>query len=112
MIENPSKKRKLAIVNNEMISSSIKIQSFYRGYYVRQILLSQNDNMSYELLTKLLCKYNENLTFIKTFNELLSKKKIRNENFPSHISENIAKFAISKKYNIMPNWDTDKGYCY
>jgi len=101
MIENPSKKRKLVIVNKDMKSSSIKIQSFYRGYYVRKILLSQNDNMSYELLKKLLCKYNENLIFIKTFNELLSKKKIRNENFPSHISENIAKFAISELNNTI-----------
>ena len=39
----------------------------------------------------------------------LKLKKIRLSNFPSHISENIAKFAICKKYGIMPNWDTGKG---
>jgi len=31
------------------------------------------------------------------------------DNFPSHISENIVKFALFKKYNIMPNWDTKTG---
>ena len=39
----------------------------------------------------------------------MSKKKRRNENFPSDISENIAKFVIAKKYGIIPCWDTDKG---
>ena len=39
----------------------------------------------------------------------MSKKKRRNENFPSDISENIAKFAVFKKYGIMPCWDTKKG---
>ena len=37
-------------------------------------------------------------------------KKIRRLNFPSEISENIVKFAIFKKYGLMPNWDdTNKG---
>ena len=49
------------------------------------------------------------MAFNKEINSLLSKKKRRNENFPSDVSENIAKLAIAKKYGIMPCWDTDKG---
>lgn len=85
------------------------IQKLWRGYNTRNKLSSSTDNMSHELLIELLKKYNDNLVFTENFNKLLSKKKVRNENFPSHISENIAKFAIFKKYNIMPCWDTDKG---
>tara|TARA_B100000424_G_scaffold269391_1_gene266234 strand:+ start:2506 stop:3117 length:612 start_codon:yes stop_codon:yes gene_type:complete len=85
------------------------IQKLWRGYNTRNKLSSSTDNMSHELLMELLKKYNDNLVFTENFNKLLSKKKVRNENFPSHISENIAKFAIFKKYKIMPCWDTDKG---
>jgi len=85
------------------------IQKLWRGYNTRNKLSSSTDNMTHELLMELLKKYNDNLVFTENFNKLLSKKKVRNENFPSHISENIAKFAIFKKYKIMPCWDTDKG---
>lgn len=67
------------------------------------------DNYSLDILNKCLDKYISDLNFNKTINMLMSKKKRRNENFPSDISENIAKFAIYKKYGIMPSWDTDKG---
>ena len=49
------------------------------------------------------------LDFTKKINIHKKKKKRRNENFPSDISENIVKFAIAKKYGVMPCWDTDKG---
>lgn len=42
-------------------------------------------------------------------NKKLSKKKIRNENFPSDISENIVKFVIANKNKVMPTWNTKKG---
>ena len=42
-------------------------------------------------------------------NKQLTNKKIRMPNFPSEISENIAKFAIYKKYKICPTWDTKNG---
>ena len=88
---------------------AIIIQSCYRGYIVRKKLRELTDNMSFPLMSRLINRYNQNLIFVKKFNKLLSKKKIRNENFPSHISENIAKYAIYKKYKIMPCWDTKKG---
>ena len=49
--------------------------------------------------------------YIKERNTYLGNKhKLwRNDNFPSHISENICKFAIFKKYGIMPTWNTSKG---
>ena len=52
------------------------------------------DNYSLDILNKCLDKYISDLNFNKTINMLMSKKKRRNENFPSDISENIAKFAI------------------
>ena len=61
--------------------------------------------MNFELLVECIKKYNEHLDWIKNMNENMKKKKIRNEIFPSHISENISKYAICKKYNIMTNWD-------
>ena len=65
--------------------------------------------MKLDFVIELLKDYNARQKFYDNINKLISKKKIRNDNFPSHISENIAKFAIYKKYKIMPNWDTDSG---
>ena len=100
--------------NNEMKqevnpSSTIKIQSLYRGYKVRKYLSIMEDGMTYEIMMNEIERYNNNLQQVNNINYKLSKKKIRHENFPSHISENIAKFAIYKKYHIMPTWDTEKG---
>lgn len=89
--------------------SIVKIQACFRGFRMRRHLIGLDDNMRYSLLIKCLYHYNDNLNLTKELNKSLSKKKIRNENFPSHISENIVKFAIFKKYGIMPCWDTDKG---
>tara|TARA_Y100000389_G_C17376174_1_gene471780 strand:- start:217 stop:777 length:561 start_codon:yes stop_codon:yes gene_type:complete len=69
----------------------------------------QNDNYSYEILVRCLTKYINDLHFNNEINAIMSQKKRRNEPFPSDISENIAKFAIAKKYGIIPCWDTDKG---
>lgn len=84
-------------------------QSIWRRYNTKCKLSQLNDNITLPILIKLLDKYNQNLKFNYEINKLLSKKKIRNDNFPSHISENIVKFAIYRKYKIMPCWDTDKG---
>jgi hypothetical protein len=94
---------------NEDNIKAIKIQSWWRGCHLRKILSNIEDNMTFQFLGMCLNIYNTNLKINAELNELLSKKKIRNENFPSHISENIAKFAIMKKYHVMPCWDTDKG---
>ena len=87
----------------------IKIQSCWRGYLIRNFLRKNKDKMKLDFIIKLLKNYNYTQNLYNNINKLISKKKIRNDNFPSHISENIAKFAIYKKYKIMPNWDTKTG---
>lgn len=94
------------ITNN---NEATKIQAWWRGCYLIQKIARLNDNYTFEILNKCLDKYIYDLNFNAEINALMSKKKRRNENFPSDISENIAKFAIFKKYGIMPCWDTDKG---
>lgn len=91
------------------LASAIKIQSYWRGFNLRRKFSTLNDNYTFEILNRCLDKYINDLKFNDEINALLSKKKRRNENFPSDISENIVKFAIFKKNGIMPCWDTDKG---
>jgi len=67
------------------------------------------DGMNYQLLDMSIDNFNLTIKREEEINKSLKNKKIRLSNFPSHISENIAKFAIYKKYGVMPNWDTDKG---
>ena len=57
--------------------------------------------MYIDILEKLLDNYIMTNNLIEELNKLLFKKKIRNQNFPSEISENIVKFAFCKKYKIM-----------
>jgi hypothetical protein len=67
------------------------------------------DNYIHEYITK----YIEMLELNEKINSKLSCKKIRNENFPSHISENLVKFALNKiRYNNSNNkviWNTTVG---
>ena len=109
-IENKTLKN---VDNNKIylkeVNACIKIQAYFRGYNLRKDFTRQNDNYTFRILNKCLDKYIYDLEFTKEINSILSKKKRRNENFPSDISENIAKFAIFKKYKIMPCWDTEKG---
>jgi len=110
------------------IQMSIRIQSLVRGYNARRYMKCLVDNATFQIMNKWLETYNRTLIVVKEDNEILSKpndisyrvssivaklrihkKNIRNDNFPSHLSENIAKFAIFKKYSTMPWWDTDKG---
>ena len=99
----------ISLENKKNIKLIIRFQSLWRKYNIKKKLSEMNDNMSFTILLQCLQNYNNNLLFNKNLNNLLSKKKIRNENFPSHISENIAKFAIYKKYKVMPCWDTNVG---
>lgn len=101
---------RLDISNNKILNkNALIIQKNYNGFLTRKQLSDLNDNFTFELLKKLYNKYIDGLLFTININNQLLKKKIRNENFPSHISENIVKFAIYKKYNIMPCWDTNVG---
>ena len=86
-----------------------KIQSLWRGYFQRKENTKLKDNMTLSIVDQMLDKYIDKIKFNEMINKKLSKKKIRNDNFPSEISENIVKFALNKKYKIMPCWDTDSG---
>ncbi len=86
-----------------------KIHAFCRGYHLRKQLKRLDDNYTFDILNRRLDKYIDDLQFNDVMNKQMSKKQIRNPNFPPDISENIAKFAIFKKYGIMPCWDTSKG---
>jgi len=88
---------------------SVKIQACRRAYNCRKELKKPSDQYTREILNRRLDQYISGLADIKEINSLLSRKKIRNDNFPSDISENIAKFVIARKYGITPNWDTPKG---
>lgn len=89
--------------------SAIKIQSLWRGYSLRKKNKDLKDGMTLDLLKECICSYVNIITFENEMNAKLKKKKIRKSNFPSHISENIAKFAFCRRYGFMPNWDTDTG---
>ena len=86
-----------------------RIQKQYRGFYIRNSLKKPRDGMTPELLNSCIDVYINTIQNEKQINKSLKIKKLRLSNFPSHISENIVKFAIAKKYNIMPNWDTKTG---
>lgn len=96
-------------MSSEQHCSCIKIQACWRRYNLKKKLKEMKDNYTFTILNRCLDKYISDLKFNEEMNLLMSKKKRRNENFPSDISENIAKFAIYKKTGIMPNWDTKKG---
>lgn len=85
------------------------IQSCLRGYAVRRYNSKPKDSMSLVLIGQIVDRYNENYSFCEGLNNLLAKKKIRNANFPSEASENIAKFAIHKYTSILGCWDTKCG---
>tara|TARA_Y100000591_G_C21826581_1_gene697032 strand:- start:1199 stop:1858 length:660 start_codon:yes stop_codon:yes gene_type:complete len=104
----PKHKPKLKIVDSKD-DSATKIQAWWRGCALRKDLKKMDDKYTFEILNKCLDKYITNLVFNDEINSVISIKKIRNENFPSNISENIVKLAIANKYNVMPCWDTEKG---
>lgn len=85
------------------------IQKNIRGYLTRKKIISLKDGMTLDNVIELINGYNQVLRVQKKVNLSLTKKKIRKTNYPSEITENIAKFAIAKKYKIMGNWDIKPG---
>ena len=65
--------------------------------------------MNNKLIENLLSKYNEYINEIDECNKILGSRKIRKANFPSEISENIARIAINKKFKIESKWDIKSG---
>ena len=88
---------------------AIKIQKIFKGFNLRKEFKKLNDNYTVIILNRCLDQYISGLKFNNEINVLMSRKKRRNENLPSDISENIVKYAIYKKYGVMPCWDTNKG---
>jgi len=69
-------------ITKDLNKKIISIQSLYRGNYVRRQLSSLNDNMNYNLIVKEINNYNNCVLHINEINKILSKKKIRHNNFP------------------------------
>jgi hypothetical protein len=82
----------------------IKIQSIVRGFLTRKNLSKIKDELSIEILSEVIDSYNKTVNIYTKINKNLSKK-IRMPNLPEVISENVAKYAIYKKYKIMPTWN-------
>lgn len=78
-------------------------------HQVRKQTRTLKDGFTKEILKELLQHYIVGHDLRAKINESLKNKKCRNENFPSEISENICKFALCKKYKMMPNWDSVSG---
>lgn len=68
-----------------------------------------HDDMTPDLLMICIDAYIKTIETERHINKFLKNKKIRISNFPSHISENIVKFAIKKKYGIFASWDITPG---
>jgi hypothetical protein len=81
--------------------------------FIKEYFRKLKDGMTFSLLITYLNIYKDYLLVQEKINKDLNfngnNKKIRKINFDSSISENIVKFAIYKKYKIMPNWDTKCG---
>tara|TARA_Y100000389_G_scaffold10764_1_gene9988 strand:- start:2709 stop:3683 length:975 start_codon:yes stop_codon:yes gene_type:complete len=100
----------IGILNENTRSlTHVKFQSIIRGRKLRCFLLDPSDKYDFDILVDEIKYFNEGIKKTKRLNGLLSKKKKRIDNFPSSISENMVKFALSKKYKVMPCWDTKKG---
>jgi hypothetical protein len=77
--------------------------------FTKKTLTNTQDTMTIHMVYDYIQHFNKNIKFVENMNTRLKSKTIRQSNFPSEISENIVKFAYSKRYGKMPTWDTDKG---
>ena len=51
------------------------------------------DGMTLEILEECIDHYNQGLSFYEYINTKMKDKKLRNENFPSHISEEYSQIC-------------------
>lgn len=93
---------------NDNIKTIIKLQSLYRKRKIRYL----KDSFTKGMLEGMINTYNNLYVFYCKMNKQLKLKKMRIPNYPSEITENLVKFAIIKKYNVSPCWDTNKGDLY
>lgn len=105
---SPQKKQYYTYETNTL--NATKIQKVYRGRLKRKELLKLKDEININNLIEYIKGYNKILEIqdqIKPKNK--NHKQFRKINYPSDITENIAKFAIATKYNVMANWNTKPG---
>lgn len=81
-----------------------KLSGLIKGFLTRKNNKKLKDGMTKDLVKQLLDNFILSYLFLNKINLNLTYKKCRHENFPSHISENIVKFAFLKKFNIIPTW--------
>jgi hypothetical protein len=93
---------------SENIDKIVKIQSIWRRKYIR----ATKDGFTKQILENMIDEYARLYAFFNNINKKLKFRKIRLPNYPSEITENLVKFAITRKYNVSPCWDTKKGDLY
>jgi hypothetical protein len=71
--------------------------------------LPENDNYTVKMLSEDLDEHIRHNAYYTERNKVLNIKKIRQENFPSYLSENFAKFVLWIFLGIRPNWNTTAG---
>lgn len=83
------------------------IQAVFKGFIVRKHFTLARDSYTLNNLKLRIKSYCEYTQGISNINKSLPKshKIIRSCNLPEDISENLAKFAIFKKYKKMPSWN-------
>lgn len=91
------------------LNGIILVQKIIRGHLVRKNLSNNSDSYTPDILEKALDQHIIYNNGREDINKKLKNKKTRMLNFPSDISENIAKYAIYKKYKVCPKWDTKNG---
>jgi len=79
-----------------------------RGWLVRSRNQKHKDSITVAILTALLENYNQNYVLYQKINNFLQYKRMRSDNFPSIISENIVKYVLNKRLKILANWDTSQ----
>lgn len=84
-----------------------KIQATFRGFIVRNYFKIVQDAYTINNLKERIRTYCEYTSFIRSLNKNFPKKHktVRSCNLPEDISENIAKFAIFKRYKKLPTWN-------
>lgn len=90
---------------NGNIESIVKIQSIWQRKKIKLL----KDGFTKQLVEMYINNFNASISTIHKINSQLKSKKCRKPNYPSEITENLVKFAIIKKYNVSPSWDTTKG---
>lgn len=86
-----------------------RFQAVIRGFLCRKHLQQPKDNLSIDIVKIMLDRHIDDYKFIEAVNQKLDAKKIRQSNFPSHLSENLVKFLIASRYHVMPSWNTHTG---